>query len=151
VDDLGRDFAAAGGVDAFANQSGLKPVDMVGAGSAAAEVDLDGKKEALGNFKLAKYGVGDTWSLAAWVRPAKLPKNAKKPAYVFDLNGKRSKKNLNRISLMLDSGGHFGIQVSDGLGRVRAITSASTVNQSQLGSTWYHVVAVKTATRPALS
>jgi hypothetical protein len=27
---------------------------------------------------------------------------------------------------MLDSGGHFGIQVSDGLGRVRAITSAST-------------------------
>ena len=144
TNDLGKDFAAEGDIDAFANQTGLKPKDLVGVGSAAAEVDLDGKKEALGNFKLAKYGVGDTWSLAAWVRPAKLPKKAKKPAYLFDLNGTRSKKSVNRISLSLDSAGHFEIEVSDAQGRSRAIVSSATVDKTQLGSAWYHVVAVKT-------
>ena len=108
MDDLGHDFAAGGGIDAFDDQTGLKATDLVRAGSTASEVDLDGKKEALGNYKLAPYGVGDSWSVAAWVRPVKLPKKAKKPVYIFDLNGARSKKNVNRISLTLDSAGHFG-------------------------------------------
>ena len=80
------------------------------------------------------------------MRPAKLPKKAKKPAYVFDLNGARSNKSLNRISLTLDSTGHFGIAVSDAQGRARAIASTSAVDQGQLGTAWYHVVAVKRAT-----
>lgn len=145
TEDLGRDFANGGGVDAFAHQTGLKATDLMRVGSSSSEVDLDGKKEALGNFKLATYGLGDSWSLAAWVRPVKLPKKANKPAYLFDLNGARSKKSVNRISLMLDSNGHFGIEVSDALGRSRAIASANTLNPSQLGRAWYHVVAVKTA------
>ena len=82
-------------------------------GFSVAGFDLDGKKEALGNFKLAPYGVANSWSLAAWVRPAKLPKKAKKPVYMFDLNGARSKKSVSRISLTLDSAGHFTAALSD--------------------------------------
>jgi Concanavalin A-like lectin/glucanases superfamily len=145
MDDLGRDFAAAGGIDAFEDQTGLKANDLLRPGSTTSEVDLDGKKEALGNFKLVPYGVGNSWSLATWVRPVKLPKKAKKPVYIFDLNGQRSKKSVNRISLMLDSTGHFSVALSDAQGRERAITSSSTVNTALLGTAWYQVVAVKTA------
>ena len=144
--DLGRDFAAGGGIDASADQTGLKAQDLVSAGSTSAEVDLDGKKEALGNFELVPYGVGNSWSLAAWVRPAKLPKKSSKAVYIFDLNGARSKKSVNRISLTLDSTGRFAIALSDAQGRERAISSPSTVNPRSLGTAWYHVVAVKTAT-----
>ncbi|HXK24275.1 MAG TPA: LamG domain-containing protein [Myxococcota bacterium] len=143
--DVGRDFAAGGGVDAATNQTGVKAADLVSAGSTASLVDLDGKKEALGNFKLTPYGVGNTWSLAAWVRPAKLPKKAGKPVYVFDLNGARSKKSLSRISLTLDSAGHFGIRVSDAQGRERAVSASSAVSTATLGTAWYHVLAVKSA------
>ena len=142
---LGRDFAPGGGIDASRNDQGLQANDVSLGGSTSAQIDLDGTSEALGNYALASYGVADTWSLAAWVRPAKIPA-ANKRSYVFDLNAKREVASHNRISLVLDSTGRFAVEVADASGRARSITSSSAINASQLGSAWYHVVAVKTGT-----
>jgi hypothetical protein len=140
--DIGRDFASGGGVDAAANDAGVRANDVSRGGSTNAEIDLDGKTEALGNFTARPYGIGNSWSLAVWVRPGAMP-TGKKPRYVFDLNGKRSTMSLSRIALTLDSGGHFAIEVSDSTGRVRSLVSSSAVSASQMPNAWYHVVAVK--------
>ena len=54
VDDLGRDFAASGRRRRVrATRAGSSAATWCAPARPASEVDLDGKKEALGNFKLA--------------------------------------------------------------------------------------------------
>ena len=146
LDDLGRDFAASGGIDAYEDAKGLNAKDVTQGGSSAATVDLDGKAEALGAFTLKQYGLADTWSVGAWVRPAKLGLNSK-PRYILDLNGQNSNLGLDRISLTIDADGHFAVEVSDLFGRTRGISSPAGLSLSKNGDTWYFVTAVKTASR----
>jgi hypothetical protein len=105
-------------------------------------MDLDGVAEALGQFALQPYGIDDTWTVGAWVRPAKVS-SASKPRYVLDLNG-GTKAPVDRISLTIDASGHFGVEVSDLFGRTRAISSPVGLTPSKKGDTWYLVLAVKT-------
>jgi concanavalin A-like lectin/glucanase superfamily protein len=145
MDDLGRDFVYDGPIDAGEDQKGLKSSDILAGGTTNASVDLDGSSEALANFALVPYGIGDSWSVGAWLRPAKV--TGSKVRYAFDLNGKFSTESANRISLTVDSSGHFAVEVTDILGRRRSISSPNALTFSKTGDTWYHVVAVKTATR----
>ncbi len=119
---------------------------MTAPGSTAAQIDLDGTAEALGNFTLRNYGVGNTWSLAAWVRPGIVPTLNSK--YVFDLNGQMALKSASRISLTLAAGGRFSIEVSDAAGNARSIAAPTPINPSQVPNAWYHVVAVKNGACP---
>ncbi|MFI5314248.1 MAG: LamG domain-containing protein [Myxococcota bacterium] len=141
VSALGEDFAPSGGIDASTDARGVTATDVALGGSTGAEIDLDGKSEALGNFALRQYGIGDRWSLGIWLRPVKVPHIG--TAYAFDLNGGSATKGRSGISLVLNSKGRFAITVSDSAGRARSLVSSATVTGSQLGSAWYHVVAVK--------
>jgi len=146
VFELGHDFATGAGlVDAATAERGITAKDVTQAGSSSAQVDFNGANEALGNSQLRPYGIGNTWSISAWLRPTKLP-GKNKLRYAFDLNGMLAKQSASRISLVLDPAGHFGVVVSDAAGAERAIASSSTVDRAHLGSAWYHVVAVKTGT-----
>ena len=139
---LGRDFATRGvPVDVAADAKGLSSKDIGSPGTAAAFVDLDGSTESLGNKDLPRYGIGDTWSLAAWVRPDAGGRS--KSRYLLDLNGEISTRSKSRISLMLDSSSRFAIEVSDASGRVRALPAAQPIAASSIGQRWYYVVAVK--------
>jgi hypothetical protein len=144
VADLGRDFAPSGGVDASDDAKGLSATDVTAGGSSSAQIDLDGTAEALGNYALRPYGVGNTWSLAVWVRPGGIP--SKGPRYIFDLNGQQTIASVSRISLTLDAKGLFGIGVTDSAGNARAIVASTSVNASQMPNAWYYVVAVKSGT-----
>jgi len=148
MEDLGRDFASGSGVvDASRDQKGINAKDITLGASVNATADLDGKGESLGNDTLRNYGIGDTWSIAAWVRPAKLSVRSK-PRYVINLNGKSSTETYDEISLTIDSGGHFAIEVSDIFGRARALSApAGIVPPTKKGDVWYHVAAVKNANR----
>ncbi|HXZ85168.1 MAG TPA: LamG domain-containing protein, partial [Myxococcota bacterium] len=142
---LGRDFAASGGVDVASADRGISDKDVASGGSASAQIDLDGHSEALGNYELRPYGIANTWSVAAWLRPARLPGKGKL-RYALDLNGMISKRSASRISLVLDAIGHLGVVVSDAAGSERAIATVGTIDPARLGSAWYHVVAVKSGT-----
>jgi hypothetical protein len=143
--DLGRDFANGGDVDAFEDAKGLNASNLDAAGTTNASADFDGKSEALGNYDLHALGIGDNWSLAAWVRPERLAVTSKS-RYVLDLNGKMSTDSVSRISLTIDSGGHFAIEVSDAQGRARQISAPAGLVLSDAGDAWYHVAAVKKGT-----
>ena len=144
LDDIGRDFAASGGIDADVDGKGVSAKDISQGGTTAATLDLDGTAEALGDFTLKPYGIADTWSLGAWVRPAKVSASSK-PRYILELNGTTTTDALDRISLSIDANGHFGIEVSDLFARTRAISSPAGLSLSKTGDTWYFVVVVKTA------
>ena len=70
----------------------------------------------------------------------------RRASYVLDLNDSRSNRSSNRISLAIGVDGRFAIEVTDNLGRSRAVSSATPISSSQLGRRWYHVVAVKSGT-----
>jgi hypothetical protein len=140
---LGKDFAARGvPVDVAHSAKGLGPRDVVNGGGAMAFVDLDGKNEFLGNNDMRRYGIGDTWTLSAWVRPDKAG-NKKKARYIVDINGETTKRCANRISLVLDPSSRFAIEISDAAGRVRALPAVVPIDEPGLGSRWYLVTAVK--------
>ncbi len=141
---VGRDFAwRATKVDAATPNKGVGKKDVIDAARSTAFVDLDGSSESLGNKKLQRYGIGDTWSLSAWVRPDAMGRK-KKARHIVDLNGELGKRSQSRISLVLDSGSHFAVEVSDAAGRVRSLAATTPIDEGGVGQRWYHVVAVKT-------
>jgi hypothetical protein len=141
---MGRDYAARGTpIDVARAARGLGRRDVVD-GGAWAFVDLDGVSESLGNKDLVRYGVGDTWSLSAWVRPDKTGKK-KNPRYIVDLNGELGPRSQSRIALVLDPQSRFAVEVSDAAGRARALAAPVAISADQLGQRWYHVTAVKAA------
>ena len=143
--DLGRDFAVGDDIDAASADKGISTKDVALGGSAGAQVDFNGNDEALGNYQLQPYGIANTWSIAAWLQPAKLA-GKNRLRYALDLNGALSTRSASRIALVLDAAGHFGVVISDASGAERAIASSVVVDPTRLGSAWYHVVAVKNGT-----
>lgn len=138
---LGKDFAPGGGADASLLTE-VQASDIANPGTPNAEVDLDGKTESLANPTLRSYGVADSWSLAAWVRPAFTPSGKR---VILDLNGADSTTGVSRIILFVDESGRFSITVSDSAGRLRTIAAPSAFNVAST-TAWYHVVAVKSGT-----
>ena len=143
---LGKDFATSGGVDVARNKTNIDKKDVTsGGGSSNSELDLDGSLEALANLKLTQYGIGNTWTVAAWVRPGDMS-TSKKPRYIFDMNAQTTARPVSRISLVLDTTGHFAVDVSDSQERLRSLASPTPINKALVPSAWYHVAAVKNGT-----
>lgn len=139
---VGRDFAWRGpAIDAGTAAKGIGRKDVFQGGTATAFVDLDGSSESLGNKRLLRYGIGDSWTLAAWVQPKKPGK--KKPRYIVDLNGQLGTRSQSRISLVMNPDSRFTIEITDASGRLRSLSAILPVEKTTLGQRWYHVVAVK--------
>jgi concanavalin A-like lectin/glucanase superfamily protein len=139
---LARDFVAQKPIDASTDVKGVTAADVVAPGTKVAQIDFDGATEALANFTAQPYGVANSWTVAAWLRPSKLA--AKGGArFAFDLNATANLASASRISLSIDAAGHFTVLISDSAGSERSISSSTTVDASALGTAWYHVVAVK--------
>jgi hypothetical protein len=143
----GRDFAWRGRpVDAGHAAKGVGARDVFDGGKPTAYVDLDGKSESLGNRAMQSYGVANTWTLSAWVRPDAKLKKRKKSRYIVDLNGDAGTTGESRISLVLDPSARFAIELSDASGRTRSLSAPTPIDAGAIGRRWYHVVAVKSGT-----
>ena len=140
---LGRDYTTKSTpIDAAASARSISGSDFSAPGTANAWVDFDGDLEMLGNTNVTRYGVGDVWSIALWVRPD-APAGSN-PHYIVDLDASRTSRSESRIALELDTRNAFAVEVSDSAGRTRSLASLTPVASGQLGTRWYHVVAVKT-------